>query len=535
MRQDTMKTTRIFYAGLICSLLLAGCQSEESQPRTSLTGGDASPELINDSDRSALGPLATRAPTSLDRTCDEAAPYSQTWLQCEATAYSMLRLGTEETLRNQALLRESFRQGGLQTFNYLSLLSQDPTRLISTLSPSTLATLVASGDPFRHPTSPGPDGIHFYEKEAIVKHVFFHDRDCGRLDGRIWIPRDAGNRRLPAVVINNGSIGGTQPMYFWAAQALVRAGYMVMTFDIRSQGLSDAITPSLKVGANLEPSVYWLNLVDAIDFLHSSPDSPQPQHGLCKGDTNTNAFNPLHANIDRSRLGVAGHSFGAAGASFAQGFGAPDADAWPGLLSASNPIDAIVAWDALSHSSSPINANGGPLTRDLGNAAGPSYNLSNTAYPKVIPRVPALDIPTDFGAVATPHLAGEEKSRYLTAFNEWVNAGLDAMVVVPYASTHTQLSQNPFSPASSWCGDAEAMRCNTGWVIPMATHYTVAWFDRWLKQPGEPGFDDADKRLLDNGNPLTGATNMSWHYTSARHVTARNGRVYGCDNLRRDC
>lgn len=509
--------------GILTTLLLAGCQSESTQSSTSSSPSER------------MDVTVTFAPENLDRRCDDAAVYSRAWMACEQEAVSLLRLGTEETLTNPTLLAETLRQGGIHFSDYLQLLLNDPTRLVSALSPSTLATVVAMGDPFRHPSSTGPNGAQFYENEAIVERVFFYDRTCARLDGRVWAPKAVGNQRLPAVVINNGSVAGTQPMYFWAAQALVRAGYVVMTYDVRSQGLSDAISPTGTVGSNIEPSVFWLNLVDAIDFLQSSPDQPHPQQAVCGGGSNTTAFNPLHKHVDTQRIGVAGHSFGAAGASFAQSYGAPGADPWPGSIQTENPIKAIVAWDALGHSASPINANGGPLVRNLGNLGGPLYTLSGQKYPAIVPRVPALDLPSDFGVFSTPHLAGEEPQRFMGAFNSWVDSGVDAMVVVPFASTHTQYSQNPFLPSSSWCGDPSKSSCETGWVIPMATHYTVAWFDRWLKLPGEPGHATADDRLLDNGNPLTGAVNMSWHYQSARHLHDRNGDLHRCNNLRKDC
>lgn len=519
--------------GAFAVFLLAACGSDQA-----LNSGASNPQEL--SEASSTGsklphPVVVTRAEALDLGCDEAAQYTAKWLQCEADSYRLIGKASEESLSNPTLQKASLMQAGKQVVEFLDVSSKDPQRINTLLSPSSLAMLPVMGDPFRHPDSPGPNGRQFYENEAQVQPVLFYDRTCSRLQGQIWLPKNfQAERKLPAVIINNGSVVGTQVMYFWAAQALVRAGYMVMTFDHRSQGRSDAISPNGMVGSNIEPSVFWLNLIDAIDFLRSSPQKPHPQKQICGTALMTNSFNPFHQHLDLERLGAVGHSFGAAGVTFAQSYGAkPGADDWPGLIDRENPIKAIVAWDALGYPDSPIHANGGPVFRGLGNYAGPSYNLTGTPYPAIVPRVPALDIPSDFGALALPHLLGERKDHFMPAFNLWKNKGLSTMVVVPHASTHTQFSQNPFVPASSWCGNPEVEQCNTGWVIPMAEHYTVAWFDRWLKLPDELGYDTADSRLLDNGNLLTGASNLSWHYKSARAFKDRNGTLQECMDLRR--
>lgn len=520
------------WLGAIAFSLLSGCGADQAaNDEAIIRQGSTS---VNSSEQSQPESVAVTSAGALDLTCDDADQYTAKWFQCEADSFRLIGKGLEESVSNPTFQRASLLQAGIQVVDFTRAVTQDPQRVNTLFSPTSLAMLPVMGDPFRHPNSPGPNGRSFYKNEAEVQSVLFFDRTCSRLEGKVWQPKGTPpGKKLPAVVINNGSVVGTQAMYFWAAQALVRAGYMVMTFDIRSQGRSDAISPNGIVGSNLEPSVFWLNLIDAIDFLRSTPIKPHPLQQMCGDTAATDLFNPFHQQLDLNRLGTVGHSFGAAGVTFAQSFGAPGADSWPGIMDQDNPIKAVVAWDALGHPDSPINANGGPLFRGLGNFAGPTYNLTGTSYPTVVPRVPALDLPSDFGALAAPHLLGEKKDHFMPAFNLWKSKGLSTMVVVPHASTHTQYSQNPFIPASSWCGNTEVEECNSGWVIPMATHYTVAWFDRWLKLPGEAGYETADSRLLDNGNPLIGAANMSWHYRSARSLTDRNGKAHECMDLRR--
>jgi hypothetical protein len=62
------------------------------------------------------------------------------------------------------------------------------------------------GDPFRYPGVNGPDGEVFYTRQAEVLPVVYYDQGCARISGQVWKPRNLGNRKLPAVIIKNGSV-----------------------------------------------------------------------------------------------------------------------------------------------------------------------------------------------------------------------------------------------------------------------------------------------------------------------------------------
>ena len=101
-------------------------------------------------------------------------------------------------------------------------------------------------------------------------------------------------------------------MHWWAAQSLVEAGYVALTFDVRGQGRSDFTAPGGQPGTDLDPTVFYREMVDAIDFLQSSPEQPYPHDAVC-GDvypTNTAPHNPFAAVTDGQRIGLAGHSTG---------------------------------------------------------------------------------------------------------------------------------------------------------------------------------------------------------------------------------
>ena len=356
-----------------------------------------------------------------------------------------------------------------------------------------------AGDPFRYP---GVDP--FYTDEAVVTPVVFYDDGCARLSGRVWAPKSSrAGSALPAVVIENGSVQAPEPLYWWMAQLLVRNGYIVMTFDPRGQGRSDLQTPGGAQGGNFNSSVFWTGLVNAIDFFRSTPVAPYPHNLTCANayPTATTTFNPYYDRIDRNRLGIAGHSLGATGVSIVQGYGAKDAQAWPGKLDADNPVKVALAWDGLSS--------------------------ANTQ-----PRVPSMGQSSEYGLTPSPKLQPPDPEGQKTAYAAWKTAGVPVYQFTIQGSTHYEWSLIPTFPASSWCPQVVNGQCSGGWGNPMAQHYSLAWLDRWLKTPGEPGYDTADARLLDDAHWLE---RYSFYSRSARNFPLRNGRSASCEDIRAGC
>ena len=367
-------------------------------------------------------------------------------------------------------------------------------------------TMPCAGDPFRYPGAPGPDGAAFYDTEAEVIPVVFYDRGCARISGRVWAPRGGNAKKtLPAVVIETGSVQAPEPLYWWMAQALVRAGYVAMTFDVRGQGRSDFQSPAGEQGGNFNSAVFFDGLVDAIDFFRSTPAQPYPHNESCAGTypTTVTAFNPHAARIDSERLGIAGHSLGASGVSAVQGYEG-SAFRFPDRKGA-NPVDVLVAWDSLS-------ANGNP-------------------------RVPAMGQTSEYGLTPVIKTSAPDPESHKNGFRAWSDAGVPVYQLTIQGSTHYEWSlipAVPFAsfPASSWCPDPASNRCSGGWGNPLAEHYSLAWFDRWLKKPGEPGFADADDRLLADAQWLE---RYSFYYRSARNFPDRKGKAHACDDIRAGC
>jgi hypothetical protein len=99
-------------------------------------------------------------------------------------------------------------------------------------------------------------------------------------------------------------------------------------------------------------------------------------------------------------------------------------------------------------------------------------------------------------------------------------------------STHFEWSLIPTFPATSWCPQVVEGRCAGGWGRPLAEHYSLAWFDRWLKRPGEQGYDDADARLLADADWVE---RYSFYSRAARAFPVRSGAKALCEDIRAGC
>ncbi|MDQ6747633.1 MAG: hypothetical protein M3010_05940, partial [Candidatus Dormibacteraeota bacterium] len=206
-----------------------------------------------------------------------------------------------------------------------------------------------------------------------------------------------------------------------------------------------------------------------------------------------------------TRFGIAGHSLGATGVSIVQGYGAAGAPAWPGRIDTTNPVKVAVAWDNLE--------------------AGGSQ-MGGQAQPPAIPRVPALGSSNDYGLTPTPYTAPPDPEAKKTAYLAWQQAGIPVVQLVIQGGTHFEYSLIPSEPApfpaTNWFT----------WGNPMADHYSLAWFDRWLKRPGEAGYADADRRLLADQD---WGQRMSFYMRNARDFTDRAGARHHCEDVRAGC
>ena len=429
---------------------------------------------------------------------------------------------------------------GLDGLNaLLAQVQQDPAMSLSLSFNTPLTPLCAmyigpcTGDPFDY-----PEADPFYEEQAEIQPVVFYDRDCTRLNGQVWAPKEASpDKPLPAVVISTGSIQAPQTLYWWAAQSLVRAGYVVFTYDVRGQGRSDTTSPSGLPGGDLDPTAFYREMIDAIDFIQSSEAHPYPYHATCAASypTTTASYNPFAAITDGQRIGLAGHSTGGYSVAVVQSYGEGGTEPWPGQVNDSSPVKAVVSWDGMIDPQGEFGAYGqlehleAPLYKDL--LAVVTGQLAGGAI-AVKPRVPTMMQFSDYGAAPIPYVQEPPAEAYKRGFKAWQSEDISTFAFTIKGSSHYEWSLLPLFPATSWCPKVKGNQCQGGWGLPMADHYTVAWFDRWLKLPDEEGYEDADDRLLDDA--LFGPR-FSYHFESARDFRDRSGNRRHCESIRKGC
>lgn len=513
---------RIVALGVLASVL-AACGDE---PRSV----SPSPAPASDAPPSALLGMPASAD---DPACGSYADATPGFAACERANFARVLEAPREQASNPVFLQRAQAQSMTNLQTYLARIAMDPSYLPVTAGGLPLNTpitplcatwgLQCVGDPFRYP---GVDP--FYDQEAVVEAVTYYDRECARISGRVWRPKQAMGP-LPTVVIENGSVQAPEPLYWWMAQALVRAGYAVMTFDPRGQGRSDQQTPTGGHGSNANSAVFWEGLVDAIDFFRSTPARPYVHNATCADayPTVVTPFNPQHAVQDRERLGIVGHSLGAIGVSIVQGYGGVGADPWPGTQDADNPVDVAVAWDGLL---APDGTSAGGAS---GNVPGATGAIRQSAsYPRFAPRVPAMGQNGEYGLTPVPFTRTPAKDAHLAPFKAWQAAGVPVFDFTIRGSSHYEWSLLPSFPATSWCPEVREGRCIGGWGRPMAEHYTLAWLDRWLKRNGESGFADADARLLDDAQFRP---RFSFYFQSARDFPRRGGVPVRCADMLAGC
>jgi len=389
---------------------------------------------------------------------------------------------------------------------------------------------------------------------GIVRPVLYTSRSGATISGRVWATR-TGPAKRPGVVFINGSVIGFEQTYWFIAQTLARKGFVVMTFDVQGEGMSDqfgqapdqtedafAGTPVLgllqsgagtgdTLGGNGLP--FYDGGQDALDFFLSTPQAPYVPRLSRTTRTSHNAkqvrrvaaglnsaYNPLWQMLDSRSIGLAGHSYGA------------QASSW---LSQKDPrVSAAVAMDNLCVPVSPSPSEG--LFRpesDFGGAPVIAYGFDSPCFgappgPAPTIRKPVLGITSDYLLTPTPYLAPPVRISKERGSLAWRNAGVDSGEMVIRGGTHLDFNDVPTVLSSSLRG------------IDLSAWYTTAWFAKYLQH--DPA---ADRMLLTRRwlndptagqiDPLGDSNMYSWHYGSRLDVHLATGQRFRCENLRASC
>jgi dienelactone hydrolase len=325
-------------------------------------------------------------------------------------------------------------------------------------------------------------------------------------------------------VITNGSVQAAEQHYWYAAQTLAKDGYVVLTFDPQGQGQSDVFgeAPDRMEGvpSQTDGRPFFDGTEDAIDFFLSDAKHPYEPRPSC--DTGTShapkqdrrvaagkdtAYNPFAGMLNPNRLGLAGHSYGAAGVSY---------------IGQWDPrVDAVVAWDnlggtdpnatfqAIPHEEQPCPAD--PSQRE----------------PAAITK-PALGISADYGLPPTPNTSQPDPEAKTARSVTYSDAGVDSGEIIIRGGSHLDFSwiPNPAFGASLRGAD------EIDW-------YTSAWFDKYVKEDpsadrrllSDRWFDDAQEAAVD---PDGDGNMFSRYYRSRLDIGLAGGGRFDCEDIRPD-
>lgn len=382
--------------------------------------------------------------------------------------------------------------------------------------------------------------VRFYDwpelTDNLRKPVLFTARSGATISGNVWATK-GGPAKRPAVVITTGSVQAPETLYWGTAAMLASHGYVVLTYDVQGQGRSD----TFGVGPDEQESVpsqagqpFFDGTEDALDFLLSSkahPYVPRKSCGNANDGTGTShadkqrrrvregfnaAYNPLRGLVDTRRIGIAGHSLGAAAVSY---------------IGQLDPrVKAIVAWDNLSASSDP---NGSMF----GAPACPSHS---SPRPKAVKLTrPALGFSNDYGIAPSPNSSAPGPQSHNDGFRAYKKAGVDSMQVNIRGGTHEEYA---FIPGQT----VPALGLASYRGMDMQSWYSRAWLDRYVKCRGSKSCKhNAERRLLTDRwrhDPLGkrvdnhGDGNLFSFYLRSRYAfdPTGPGRAH-CRNMRKGC
>jgi pimeloyl-ACP methyl ester carboxylesterase len=412
---------------------------------------------------------------------------------------------------------------------YLSPSYELQLRTIS-LQNSLAAVSIEAHDPQREFVSDlcwnGEDGCagdtRLYDWETngdgIVQPFVFTARNGAQLSGHVWATR-SGPAKRPGIVITDGSVQADEQMYWYAAQALAKDGYVVMTFDPQGQGQSDTLGQGKDVlegvPAQTDGRPFFDGTEDAINFFLSTPSHPYAPVASCNSGTShaayqdsrvkagfDAAYNPFWSILNPHELGLAGHSYGAAAVSY--------------IAQWDKRVKAVVAWDNLA-----------APNPNIGTSEKGCVDAADRRPAKI--RVPALGMSADYFLPPTPHTSLPNYNAKDTESLIYSKHHVDTGEIVVRGGSHLDFS---FIPNAAFGASL--------YGPDMISWYTNAWFDYYVKHEAS-----AYKRLVTTRwqhDPIEAKVDafhdpnmFSFYYRSRLDIHTPDGGRFDCEELRKGC
>src|SRR4051812_9134999 len=345
----------------------------------------------------AAAPAAAAPVAPVDMSCvapaGDPAPNTPEWIQRDTQNQYCAGLRNRDQLLNPAFGFGNLTQGAALWAEQMTEQAGDPSHPrggFTTLIPGSRAA-----DPFRTVKRWTEAGL------GRVAPVRFKALDGATLRGHVFAPPASvpePKDGYPGVVITDGSVQAYEELYYWAAEDLAANGYEVMTYDVQGQGDSDLFGKDCSdpTAPPTTPACQGVPYQQNYNFFQGAEDSLS----FFLSDKN-----PWADHLDRDRVGIAGHSLGAAAVSE--------------VGQCDKRVKTIVAWDNLSKIS---NCDGVTIP--------PQYRS------KSLIRVPAMALSNDYGFWTQPTLTPPDPHAKDAGVQQVAAAGFDSQLAVFRGATH---------------------------------------------------------------------------------------------------
>src|SRR3954452_12927238 len=360
-----------------------------------------------------VAPASATPPVDVDMSCVAPAgdpqPNTPEWVQRDTQNQYCASLRNRDQLLNPAFGYGNVTEGAALWEQQMAEQAADPFHLrggVTTVVPGSRAA-----DPFRTIERWTEQG------RGSVAPVSFRALDGATLRGHVFLPPASvpkPKRGYPGVVITDGSVQAYQELYYWAAEDLATHGYMVMTYDVQGQGGSDLFPANCPDPSNPSASCPGVPYQQSYNFYQGAEDSlsfflstPARKFG--------GSSNPYAGDLDTSRVGIAGHSLGAAAVSV--------------VGQCDKRVKTIVAWDNLK-------------------AITPADCTTDVTIPKdyrsaSLLHAPAMGLTNDYGFWTQPTLTPPDPRSKMDGYDQVRKAGLDSQLVAFRGATHLTYTYIP--------------------------------------------------------------------------------------------